>query len=130
MRGVTQYDANRYILLLMQMGRITKHDRMVSINYETKEIVLYSTITRRERIVSFKDLKPSEKETNIGRSNNQYLTIDELCYFLNINRSTYYRYMKDKENSPFKTLPSPVQLLCKKLYIKSEIEEWVNTLKK
>ena len=48
-------------------------------------------------------------------------TIAQICAFLNINRAEFYRL-----NQSGKFVPLPVGLCRKRLYLRSEIEDWIN----
>lgn len=49
------------------------------------------------------------------------LNIEQTCRFLNISQATYFRI-----SSSGKLGPLPIKLCSKNLYIKTELEQWVN----
>ena len=57
------------------------------------------------------------------------LTLKELCIIIKISRSTYYSYIKNKENTVKKEginwLPDPIPNFNKKLFYTSEVEQFL-----
>ncbi len=57
------------------------------------------------------------------------LTLKELCILIKISRSTYYSYIKNKDNTVKKEginwLPDPIPNFNKKLFYTSEVENFL-----